>query len=176
MNSKVPFLFLTLSTQLCFACPLELPKDTIELYQDRKGYLIDKKKMYFHVCFMVPKSASLGIMKIVLEEPQLISPSDGVFEIYVYKGTKPVRNLHPSTRFFLSTLDLYNLTEIQAKSVIILDVSDKIRQLNQTNSDSNIPCTLTIKFVPNTMTGHSPPPAVGILKFSGAKVLQIIER
>lgn len=112
-------------------------------------------------------------VKIILqlEAPVLVSPPEGVYELYITGRQPSANDLSASQPAFVNVLDLYSYTAPGAAKNIQVDISNSVKRIFS-ESPSSSSFYICIRFGPVKLKDGRFSSKAGELRFSGFRIVQ----
>lgn len=130
------------------------------------------------VVLAVPVSAQEAAMYdgnrktwLLLDDAQIITAPDGVYEIYVTGQPPQLNSLTAQNAAFVNVLDLYSITAPDAKQVIEVDIQPYIKNIFLQNRGLQT-VYVTLLFSGNQAADGTKSKKAGLLQFSGIRLVQ----
>jgi hypothetical protein len=111
---------------------------------------------------------------LLLDDAQMITAPDGVYEIYITDAPPQINTLTAASPAFVNVLDFYSITAPGAKQVIEADVQAQANKMFLKNQNVHT-VYITLLFNGNRFADGSKSKKAGLLQFSGIRLVQTKE-
>lgn len=110
---------------------------------------------------------------LILDQPILTAPAEGVFEVYVTSAQQEIALLSAEQKSFTGLLDLYSLTAPGARQQLELDITEKISPLLLKHHTTVPVFYIYVRLAPVQDASEKNSPKRSALHFNNAAIVQV---